>query len=207
VLLDQPAVEPAQVNTDAARSVSPTSPLELLDRSFAAVEALIDNIRPQQLSAPTACTEWTVREVVRHLIGMNLVFAAMLAAEPPPRRGDDVADADLSQEYRDSAVRLLAVFSRPGVLDQIFQGPLGNASGSDRLKIRLYDLLAHGWDIARATEQPVALPEDAAELALDFVQHQLSDVARSGRFGPAQFAPPDAPAIGQLVAYLGRSLT
>jgi len=39
-------------------------------------------------------------------------------------------------------------------LNRSYAGPLGIATGSDRLQIRLYDLLAHGWDIAEATGQP-----------------------------------------------------
>jgi hypothetical protein len=46
---------------------------------------------------------------------------------------------------------LVAAFEQPGVLDRNYQGPLGVATGRDRLQIRLYDLLAHGWDIAHAT--------------------------------------------------------
>ena len=65
-------------------------------------------------------------------------------------------------------------------------GPLGAASGSDRLQIRLYDLLAHGWDLAHATAQPARLPEDLAEQSLSFARGQVSDQARQGRFAPAQ---------------------
>ena len=72
------------------------------------------------------------------------------------------------------------------------------------MQIRLFDLLAHGWDLARATGQPVELPEDAAELSLKFVRVQLTEDARPGRFGPVQPVAGDAPAIERLVAFLGR---
>lgn len=178
--------------------------LDLLNRSFAAVGSLIGNIRPEQWSSATPCTDWTVRDVVGHLIGMNRVFAAMLADEPPPQRAGDLADDELRQQFEDSAALLMAAFSVPGVLDRIYHGPLGSATGAERLNIRLYDLLAHGWDIAQATHQPVALPEEAAELSLAFVREQLRDEARTGRFGLPQVAPADATAIERLVAYLGR---
>ena len=85
-----------------------------------------------------------------------------------------------------------------------YAGPLGAATGADRLQIRLYDLLAHGWDLATATGQPIELPEDAAEQALAFVRTQLTDNARPGRFDPVQLVADDAPAIERLVAFLGR---
>src|SRR6266496_368210 len=102
------------------------------------------------ISAPTPCTDWTVRQLVNHLIGMNRVFAALLADQPPPPRpsADHVED-DPAGAYRDSAAALRAAFGRPGVLERTYHGPLGTATGAERLQIRHYDLLAHGWDLAQ----------------------------------------------------------
>jgi uncharacterized protein (TIGR03086 family) len=155
--------------------------------------------------APTPCTDWTVRQVVNHLIGMNRVFAALLAGEPPPPRpSPDDVEVDPVGAFRDSAVALQAGFGRPGVLESSYQGPLGSATGAERLQIRIYDLLAHGWDLAQATGQPADLPDDLAEESLAFARSQLTEQARPGRFGPAQIVAEQAPAIERLVAFLGR---
>jgi uncharacterized protein (TIGR03086 family) len=185
----------------------PAHALDLLDqlaRSVAAVGEVISKIQPEQWTAPTPCTSWTVRQVIVHLIGMNRVFTAMLADQPPPRPERDVPDDELDQAYRESAAALQAAFSQPGVLDRTYRSPLGAATGTQRLQIRLYDLLAHGWDIAHATGQPAHLPQDAAEQALAFAQAQLTDDARPGRFAPEQMIPPQAPAPDRLAAFLGR---
>lgn len=58
--------------------------VEQLGRAFAAVGDLISKVRPEQWSAPTPCTDWTARQLVDHLIGMNRAFAALLADEPSP---------------------------------------------------------------------------------------------------------------------------
>jgi len=34
--------------------------------------------------APTPCTEWNVRDLVNHLVGMNLVFVALFEGSPMP---------------------------------------------------------------------------------------------------------------------------
>ena len=178
---------------------------EQLGRAFDAVAGLISNIRADQWSAPTPCTDWTVRQMVDHLIGMNRVFAALLAGQPPATRlsADHVED-DPVGAYRDSAAELQAGFGQPGVLERVYRGPLGTATGAERLQIRLYDLLAHGWDLAQATEQPADLPDDLAEQSLAFARTQLTEQARRARFGPAQIAAEQAPAIERLVAFLGR---
>ena len=181
-----------------------TAPVEQLGRASAAVGRLVAGVRPDQWSAPTPCADWDVRRLVEHLIGLNRVFVAVLADQPPPQRTPDQTEADPVGAFRDSADRLRAAFTQPGVLERTYRGPLGTATGADRLQIRLYDLLAHGWDLARATGQPVDLPEDLAGQALAFVRDQLTDQARPGRFDPAQPVAADAPAIERLVAFLGR---
>jgi uncharacterized protein (TIGR03086 family) len=134
------------------------------------------------------------------------VFAAMLSGAELPTRSD-IADSDLASAYRESAAVLLEAFSQPGALERSYESPLGSATGAERLMIRLYDLLAHGWDLAQATSQSDRLPEDAAEAALGFARQQVSDEARPGRFAPAQVAPADASPIQKLVAFLGRPVT
>jgi len=189
-----------------ARSDAERAPLvDQLGRAFDAVARLVSNIRADQWPAPTPCTDWTVRQVVNHLIGMNRVFAALLADQPPPPRpsADHVED-DPVGAYRDSAAALRAAFGGPGVLERSYHGPLGTATGAERLQIRLYDLLAHGWDLAQATEQPADLPDDLAEQSLAFARTQLTEQSRAGRFGRAQIAAEQAPAIERLVAFLGR---
>jgi uncharacterized protein (TIGR03086 family) len=141
-----------------------------------------------------------------HLIGMNRVFAAMLADDSPPTRGGVTPDDELSRAYRESASALVTAFQQPGVLDRVFRGPLGAATGRDRLQIRLYDLLAHGWDLARATAQPTRLPEGLAGQALSFARGQVTDESRQGRFGPARVIADDAAAIDRLAAFLGRQV-
>lgn len=171
-----------------------------------AADELIAGIRPQQWLAPTPCTDWNVRRVVEHVVGMNLVFAAMLSDRTPPHRGEDLLGTDPIGAYRNSANLLRAAFAQPGVLDRTYQSPLGFSTGSERLQIRLYDLLAHAWDLAQATGQSLHVPNDLVEQTLTFVQGQLGLQPRGDRFRPPQPFSEGAPAIDQLVAFLGRPL-
>lgn len=104
------------------------------------------------------CTDWTVHQLVNHLVGMNLVFAALLSKQAPPERSADRLGPDPVGAYRESGSALTSAFDQPGVLERTYQSPLGAATGRDRLRMRLYDLLVHGWDLAQATGQPSVLP-------------------------------------------------
>ena len=188
-------------------SSSPRSPshdpTEPLSRAVEAVGAVIAGIRPDQWTAPTPCTEWDVSRVVEHLVGMNLVFEAMLRDAPPPERGS-LANDDPVEAFRSSSSLLLQAFSAPWVIEREYVSPMGSATGADRLQIRLYDLLVHGWDLAQATGQPDGIPEDLAEASLAFAQKQVIMAMRGERFQPPTEVGPEARGIERLVAFLGR---
>jgi uncharacterized protein (TIGR03086 family) len=184
--------------------IQPLPSVEQLTRALGAVGNLIAGVRPEQWSAPTPCTDWTVHELVNHLVGVNLVFAAIINDQVPPERGADHLGDDPVSAYHDSGVALQTALAQPGVLERTYHGPFGAATGAERLHLRLADLLAHGWDLAQATSQPAELPEDLAEQALTFARKQLSTQPRTGRFAAAHTVAEDAPAIDRLVAFLGR---
>jgi uncharacterized protein (TIGR03086 family) len=145
-----------------------------------------------------------VRDVVNHLVGMNLVFVAMFEESSMPERGTDCLGADPVAAYRRSAAALQAAAARPGILVQSQATAMGVATGAERLQWRIADLLTHGWDLVQATGVVAEMPDDLPEQALTFVQAQLPSQPRTGRFADPQPIPDDAPAIERLAAFTGR---
>jgi uncharacterized protein (TIGR03086 family) len=175
-----------------------------LARASAAVGDVIDKMAADQWTAPTPCTDWSVRDVVNHLVGMNLVMVALLEESPMPERAVDRLGADPAGAYRQSAASLQAVAARPGILERSQATPIGVATGAERLQWRIVDLLAHGWDLVQATGAPAELPDDLAEQALTFARAELPGQPRAGRFADPQPIRDDAPAIDRLAAFTGR---
>lgn len=185
---------------------SPTTPFDQLTRALSATGELIAGVRDDQWAGPTGCPDWTVRRLVNHLVGGNLVFVALLREQAPPDRSADHLGQDPLGAFHAAGQELAAAFAPPGVLDRIYQAPPGPLPGLAALHLRITEALVHGWDLAQATGQPThPLPEDLAETELALSQAQLADVPRTGHpFAPAQPVPQDAPALDRLVAYLGR---
>lgn len=186
-----------------------SSPVEHLARAQEDTALLVAGVRDDQWDAPTPCAEWTVRDLVGHMVGGELVFGAVLRGDATspmdaPRPADPLGD-DPAAAYRAAAGALLTEFRRPGALEQTFTLPIGPAPGAAAAHLRLVETLVHGWDLARATGQPLRFPADIAEQALAFTRARLSDVP-PGRspFAPPQPVPDDAPAIDRLAAALGR---
>ncbi|MBI2755205.1 MAG: TIGR03086 family protein [Chloroflexi bacterium] len=189
--------------------------LEALGRACAATAALVNAVQSDQWSNATPCAEWNARALINHLVRGNRMAAALLRGEQPSRPGstppataaEQLGDDPFSA-YSASASELQAAFSRPNVLDGVYQAPVGPVPGATLLDLRITELLVHGWDLAQATGQPARLPEDLAEVELAFARGDRAPrVPRTGHpFGPIQPVPDDAPAIDRLAAYLGRSI-
>lgn len=188
-------------------------PVAQLERALGATAALIEAIPAGCWDAPTPCRDWTVHDLVAHLVGGNAAFTAILQGRPPASAGSSAPTADrsaaeLMAAYRDGAAGLSAAFAQPGVLQRTFTVPAGTVPGLAALHLRITELLVHGWDLAHATDQPTTvLPADLAVVELEFSRSQLAALP-PGRspFAPSQPAPDGAPVIDQLAALLGRPL-
>lgn len=189
--------------------------VDRLARALHATGELIAAVGEDQWSNPSPCPEWNVRGLVNHLVFGNRMFAGILRGEPSPpvedlprlRAVDRLGDSP-SAAHREAGAELLAAFSRPSVLERVFQAPIGNVPGMVMLHLRVTEELVHGWDLAHATGQPARLPDDLAEDELAFSRTQLDvNVPRSGRFGEAQPVADEAPAIDRLAAFLGRRIS
>lgn len=189
-------------------------PQDQLAQALDETERLVAGIGREQWDRPTPCPNWTVRDLVNHVVAGNRLFAALLLGEPLPpladlqrAQGIDQLGDEPVASYRTAAQGLLAAFGQPGVLDRVFTVPIGPVPGIAALHLRITELLVHGWDLARATGQPSRYPDELAEQELTFTRAKLSDVpADRHPFGPPQPVSPDAPAIDQLAALLGRSV-
>jgi len=176
---------------------------------------LLDRVRDEQWGQPSPCAPWTVRDLVEHLIGSCRRLAGIVSQAPlsPDQlaalRDSDQPAGQLSQPFRTAAAALLAGFDDPAVLAREFTVPIGTVPGAVVLHLATTEMLVHGWDLARATGQPAALPDDIAEVELEFSRRQMPpEGPRRGKaFGPAQPVTQDAPAIDRLAAYLGRTVS
>src|SRR5579859_2235356 len=137
-----------------------------LDRALAAADVVVAGIRADQWPAPTPCTGLDVRTLLNHLVTGNLLFAALVRGTPPPERDADHLDGDPLAAFRRAADELREAFAAPGVLEAVYTAPFGTGPGVVLVRVRIVEVLVHGWDLARATGQAADFPDDVAERAL-----------------------------------------
>jgi len=166
-----------------------------LERTLGQTESIIAEIRPEQATLPTPCPQWTVRDIVEHIVGADLRnFTAVVQGEtidwgaPPEPLGDDWV-----RQFRAGAHGLLATWGRP-------DAPAGRADQ------QIAELAVRGWDLTTATGVDLGLDEEIAEHALAWSQGMLRPQHRGpdkavGREVPV---PADAPAYARLAGWFGR---
>src|SRR5215213_435876 len=98
----------------------------LYHRTVEAWAERVNAVGPDRWDAPTPCADWTVRDLVNHLVGGNLLFAGVLGGEPTPSleelgrgQGVDRLGDDPVAAFRVAADTLLAAFRQPGALEQV----------------------------------------------------------------------------------------
>ena len=153
-----------------------------------------------QWTAPTPCEGWTVRDVVAHVIETERDFIE--------KQGLDVGPAPLTdpvQAWRTHSAHLIAVLGQDGVAERDYDGYFGRTTIGDTIAdFYGWDLMIHGWDVARATGQEWHISEEeAARLeatAIGWGEALYSE----GVCAPALSVPDDATGTDRLLAMLGR---
>jgi uncharacterized protein (TIGR03086 family) len=86
--------------------------------------------------------------------------------------------------------------------------PWGQVPGRGALSGYVQEVLTHGWDLAKATGQPVEGDPELAEFALTFAHRALPPDGPRGAdipFGAPTTAPEGSGPYTQLATYLGRT--
>ncbi len=129
--------------------------------------ARLDVLQPEHWHLPTPCSAWDIRQLVEHVVDVQRRLPKALNAP---------ADIDLELGHHPQQVwpRILAAaqaaLTAPGALEQQVESPMGPMPAANRLQIAIADLLAHTWDLSRATGVDESLPVEIVERAFNFMQ-------------------------------------
>jgi len=155
-------------------------------------------------SNPSPCAGWTALDLVAHLVDVHRRFETMVGrdlAEHPPVENDPLG---AWQAVRD---QMQADLEDPARRDEEYEGRLGRSTfGKSVDGFVCFDLVVHGWDLARATGQDETLDAVDVQRVAGMVE-AMGEVMRSNNViaDPVEAAP-DAPAQDRLLAALGRQV-
>ncbi|GIH93417.1 TIGR03086 family metal-binding protein [Planobispora siamensis] len=171
-------------------------------RLAAAFTAKLEGVGADKWGDPTPCTDWSVGELVGHVVAMHEVHLFQVNRRPLARPDVERDPLGAFAVIRD---QVQADLDDRGRAEETYTGRFGRwtfAEGIDRSICT--ELVVHGWDLARATGQddridPVEIRRVRASLMI-----VGDDVVRGMMAGPEAEVGPDADEQARLLAYLGR---
>ncbi|MGO4102991.1 TIGR03086 family metal-binding protein [Leifsonia sp. YAF41] len=156
-------------------------------------------------SAPTPDTEWSVRDLVRHVIIEQQWIPPLLRGlnQREARRELAPLGADLAAEWhKHSALATQAWQSTPP--DASVQLAYDTVTAEDYLREQVSEVTIHSWDLARATAADETLDEQLVAAVWTVFEPQKDTLLASGLYAPPVPLPDDAPLQSRLLALTGR---
>jgi uncharacterized protein (TIGR03086 family) len=179
-------------------------------RAQAVATQIVGSLTDDQLLLPTPCSEWNVRDILNHILDGDLLVIAWIQGETPPEdRDTDSLGADPRTVVLDRLAACYAlVASQAGDMERIVTTRMGEMSVDAVADRRIDDLVAHLWDLAIATGQPVDYDPELVESVLGSYRARLDGLPREGKpVDDPQPVPDGATAADRLAAYLGRPIS
>jgi uncharacterized protein (TIGR03086 family) len=190
--------------------------LDLHRRTVQRSMDVVAAIRDGQWDNPTPCAQWTLRDLLVHMIRENRGFAAAAAGEISDRSSwTSPVGEDPRTEYAESAEAVIAAFAQGDVLARDFWLPFINDAmmfpGRKAVGFHLLDYLVHGWDAAMGSGQSLVTDDEVVAAVYGIAVRDVPDGPRRVRVG-ATFAPPvaagpasgSAPTLADVLVFLGR---
>lgn len=174
-------------------------PFDCAAVTLATCRAVIGKLTPDDLARPTPCTEYTVGDVVQHMV-RSMVLLASVAGQ----QIDDAGTGTPEEMVTATAETALTAWRRRG-LDG--SAAVGRSILPARLAVEIIplELLVHGWDIAQATGCDVEIAPEVAGHVLDRARQLITEDKRGRSFAAQVPSGPDATVLQQLIAFTGRA--
>jgi uncharacterized protein (TIGR03086 family) len=180
---------------------------ELHERTVGEWTRIVAGLDASQWGRATPCTDWSVRDLVNHVVGEELWTAPLVQGATLEEVGDrfdgDVLGDDPMATARTAAEEAVAAVSEQAPSGGTVHLSYGEEQLDEYVRQLAADHLVHGWDLARATGQDATLdPELVEEVAGWFADRE--ELYRSaGVVGP-RVADGGPDSQSKLIAASGR---
>jgi len=183
-------------------------PTEQLGYILPTLSTTVDRIDFEQLNDPTPCSNFSVHDVLDHMIVLGGSFTYWFCGEDAPElKAPCVSSRVPAAEFREVMEDLLAAVKSPGAMERTISAPMGEMPGSVFARLVAFDGLVHGWDLASSTGLKFELPPTVIDSVDGFARGAVTNEMRDGdTFKEATMPPADADAMARLVAFSGRTV-
>jgi uncharacterized protein (TIGR03086 family) len=187
--------------------IAPTELLELFQRAQATFTDHVDAVEPDQWE-DEALPEWTVADLVAHMVTEMLWVPPLLAGEPYaegrfPDATTDLLGDDPFTGWESAADDALSAFAEDDAMRRTVHLERGPRPAAEYCEELIADLTVHSWDLARAIGADTDLPGDLVTAAL-VVADRLPEDGVPGLYDPPLDTSLAATPQQRLLARFGR---
>jgi len=174
------------------------------------VARLAEGVTDEQLTAPTPCPDYALRNLLGHLAGLAVAFrdAGRKDLGATTDTSPDAAVPDIGPGWREELPKALDeladAWRDPDAWTGMTRAGGVDLPGAVAAAVAVDELVIHGWDLARATGQPYAPDPTALQASYDFLLACADDPARGDIFGPVVPVPAEAAPLDRAVGLSGR---
>jgi uncharacterized protein (TIGR03086 family) len=167
---------------------------------------LVAAVPDDALGAPTPCTEYSLGDLLDHVGGLAIAFTAAARKQPLDGGGASGDASRLGDDWRTRIPRDVLALAEAWKDPEAWTGM--TAAGGVEMPgeigglVALDELVAHGWDVARALGEPYEMDDATLQAVLGIVSQFGDD--RGDAFAPERPVPHDAPLLDRVVALTGR---
>ena len=175
---------------------------ERYDRVAAGFAIRLDGLGARAWDAPTPCTDWSVRDLVAHVVAVHGRVAANVVSQPAH---DVDPGGDLADQWRRAAEVVRDALRDEALASTVVGGMFGEQSFESLVgRLLCADTVVHTWDLARASGQDETLDPDAVAAAAQFLATLDDAIRRPGGMGPKIEPAPGADGQTRLLNFCGR---
>ena len=165
--------------------------VELHDRCVEEFQRRVRAVPADRWSAPTPCSEWTVRELVNHLVYEERWAVPLMAGATMEEVGDRFAGDLLGDDPVATAAQAgreaQAAAAEPARQRRTVHLSFGDTPADEYARQLAADHLIHAWDLAAATGGDTRLPADLVDTVARWFPDNESNYRDGGWIAP----PPD----------------
>jgi uncharacterized protein (TIGR03086 family) len=178
--------------------------VQLHNRTVDNFALLVNQVKPHQWTDPTPCTDWTVRDLVNHVVGEERWAVPLMEGKTIAEVGDAL-DGDLLGDDPIAAATAAARAAQAAADQPIEKVHLsyGDEDPAEYLRQLAADHLVHGWDLAAAIGADAPLEPDLVDEVATWFAGQAELLRSMGAIaGPIEgFTDP----ADQLIGAFGRN--
>ena len=177
---------------------------ELLAAAAERTVPVVHGIDDKQLSDPTPCAQFQVRDLVNHLFQVVVNFQALATkGEADFGAKPNFLEGDWRGRFADETRRLVEAWSEPAALEGT--SPRFGLPQTAVANLVLVDLTVHGWDLSRGTGQAYTPSPEVVAVVTPFTERMAPLARERGTFAAMTDFPPDADEFTRLLSFTGRT--